>query len=324
MKKSNISVWVIFALATVFFGGRWVIAQTANTTATINKGEVIRVECADCDSVAWVQFGTAATITPTATAEPTATLVPPPPPEDTLTPTLTNTPTVEPTNTPEATPTEVQSGAALFTDGDKVMTMIDSITKGKFRSSPSYQEYLAAMLDGGGYAYDFVGPYNRPDSTWDSDTAASVGWQIDWWLQMAQSGNWFGTYAPDIVLIHAGTNGDAGSHANDLRDPDGNFKTVVDSFRAANPDVVIVVSTILGKPPLENQDPELIQDRLEDYNNELVTFATNHTTEQSPIVIVDGITGFDRSEHTDDNVHLNETGAEMLAQRWYQALVYGE
>ena len=78
-------------LVALMIGFQLSIAQTANTTATINKGEVIQVECADCDSVAWVQFGVAETITPTVqpteTPRPTATLVPPPPPEDTLTPT---------------------------------------------------------------------------------------------------------------------------------------------------------------------------------------------------------------------------------------------
>jgi hypothetical protein len=41
---------------------------------------------------------------------------------------------------------------------------------------------------------------------------------------------------------------------------------------------------------------------------------------ESPVVIVDQNLGFNTTEDTDDGVHPNRTGAEKIAQKWFEAI----
>lgn len=317
--KSNTVAYIFSGVTAVLLaGGSFAFGQV--NTIQLAGGEQVVVECLVPEATA------TETSEPTATQEATATGALP-----TVTSEPTDLPTATATIAATVTPTQAAGGGYIFTDGEtKIMLVGDSITRGESQSE-SYRYHLWNLLQAAGYTQiDFVGAEERPDravksggvdGTWDYDHSSFAGSQPDFIYQIMQfgqnavPGNWAATYQPDIVLIHLGTNGHLPNHTSDLSQADGDYLAIINEFRSANPNTVFFVSKIMGKA-VDNQT------WLASFNNALDGFAAANSTAQSPIIIVDNsqAVGFSTAVHTIDGTHLNEAGAALMAQQWFDAL----
>jgi lysophospholipase L1-like esterase len=107
-------------------------------------------------------------------------------------------------------------------------------------------------------------------------------------------------YDPDVVLLMLGT--------NDYSDPDATaagtaaqLKQIVDEIHAVNADVEIFVAII----PRTNKE-------MADYDAALQTMPD--------VTYVDQFSGFDPETMTDDGVHPNDIGSQLIADVYYAAL----
>lgn len=211
----------------------------------------------------------------------------------------------------------------------KVMAVGDSITRGWTQES-AYRYHLWRMFQFNNFTnIDFVGPYqtvensvkfpdtvslnDKQEPVWDVDHAGLPGWTAFEYLRDLKRQNWANTFQPDIVLIHLGTNGDLQSQINNLNQQDNNFTGLIEEFRAANPEVTIVIAQISHH--LNNPGHEL-----RDQFNQKLLALENLSTEQSKIIVVDQFSGFDATTHTFDNIHMNDAGGLKLARNWYFGL----
>lgn len=328
----------------------------------IDPGDRVYIVCDDCEGVtfneefSYVQgmqlvghyfdgtpFPLATeTPVPTETSQPVATATAEPlptetqPPTSTPIPAATETPLPTVTNTPEPQPTATQdpntSTGVFPTFPDrptKIYPLGDSITRGETQNS-SYRYHLVNSMTLAGVNFDMIGPVTSANKAvrfastvtddWDYHHGSYTGWQADFYLQTMTEQGWADVFVPDVVLIHLGTNGHIPNHINDLGDLNGDHFGIIQQFRSANPQTVFYISQIHGKADTPS-------DLLAEFNAEIAQFASTHSTNLSPIVVVDGSTGIDPGEilteagpHTVDGIHLNDAGAEILGSRFFEAM----
>lgn len=314
---------------------------------TIDYEQQIIVECADCD-LAISPLGDSViirgvlfpivTLAPTATIEPTdvpPTTVPTTPPTVTpepteAPPTVTSTavPTVTPTETdvPTISPTEQPATGGYFpvfaNRPTTIYTVGDSITRCETQAS-CYRYHLFNWMDEDGLNIDMLGSnrsrnravryYSTVTGTWDYDHGGFAGWQPDFYYQTMIDRGWADEFPADVVLLHLGINGHLPNHTSDLLSNDGDFLGIIQEFRRVNPEVVVYISKI-------HETTGVNPAWLANFNAAVDIFAENATTEQSPVVVVDGYTGLNPDDHTVDGVHLNDGGAILLASRFHAAM----
>lgn len=136
----------------------------------------------------------------------------------------------------------------------KIMCVGDSITNGYLlgvatESSEGYRLPLWESLSAGGYDVDFVGPVQRGTSALrDQDSAGYNGWAIDPDINGSVNA-WLATYAPDVMLLVAGTNDLAAydGAGNGISGPivAARMTALLAQIQAARPSVKI----LLGSPP---------------------------------------------------------------------------
>jgi acyl-CoA thioesterase-1 len=206
-----------------------------------------------------------------------------------------------------------------------IMPLGDSITEGQGNANgntprETWRRPLWQMLEDGGYSVDFSGTHHglRPTSgdpthfDFDLDNEAHSGFRADMikdqlpgWLNQAG--------APDIVLMHLGTNDFmAGqSVSSTVADIGG----IIDELRAANPNVTILLAQIIPAdyPQINNAD-------ITAFNAALPDLVSQKQESGSQIVLVDQNTGFDATTDTVDGIHPTPAGEEQMAQRWFTAL----
>ncbi|MBD3241384.1 MAG: hypothetical protein GF331_12415, partial [Chitinivibrionales bacterium] len=226
----------------------------------------------------------------------------------------------------------------------KVMPLGNSITECHDKPGvqpASYRCRLWHMVDSAGYALDFVGsrwgvmdeytPWPQPssqtaatcpDAGFDQDHEGHVAWRADELLRGSTNttygypdslARWVDAAAPDIVLVHIGTNDcwhsqSPSGTADDIRE-------IIDTLQAGNPHVIIILGQIL---PMADGDKNACVD---DLNALLPSVAAEKTTALSSIIVVDHNSGFDINSDSDDGVHPNESGEWKMAAVWYDALV---
>ena len=95
----------------------------------------------------------------------------------------------------------------------------------------------------------------------------------------------------------------------------GATESMIKAFREVNPRVTVLVAEVIpsGKLPKYAYLPEL--------NQALRKLAGRLDAPSQRVIAVDQAAGFDwRTDTIDDKVHPNETGAEKMAARWFEAL----
>ncbi len=192
----------------------------------------------------------------------------------------------------------------------RIMPVGDSITEGG-KSFSTYRVLLWEKLTAAGYAFEFIGS-KKSDSKQGPLAHEGYGGKNAEFLSVTAV-TYFKTHPADIVLIHAGHN-----YAADDR-PVGKIiaatEKMITSFRADNPNVTILLAQVItsGKLPKYSYIPEL--------NDAIAKLAERMNTAAQRIILVNQADGFDWNKDTiADHVHPNESGAEKMAAKWFDAL----
>ncbi|GGN53054.1 hypothetical protein GCM10010112_01530 [Actinoplanes lobatus] len=187
----------------------------------------------------------------------------------------------------------------------RIMPLGDSITVGV--GSPGRNGYridLQRRLRDAGLAVDFVGSH-RDGTAGDGDHEGVGGWTID--QIAAQVDQRLAESAPDVVLLHAGTN-------NITRSEDpvavaGKLSGLIDRVRLGAPRAHIYVAKIIGTSVASEEPANRA------YNALIPSVvaakdAMVHLVDQSTVA---GLDIYDRH-------HPNEFGYRKMSYTWYQAL----
>lgn len=196
----------------------------------------------------------------------------------------------------------------------RIMPLGDSITEGNWRQN-SYRRELWRMLAAAGYSVDFVGSsrMNRsffpPNPDFDRDHEGHWGWRID--EIRGRIEEWVSTAAPDVVLIHLGTNDiNRGEKPEDVA---AELCELIDAIRRVAPRAQVLVAGIIPAAGTEAQIARM---------NDVVRGLLRVRGPAGPRVrVVDQFTGFEVAADTYDGVHPNDAGDRKLAERWFDALV---
>jgi lysophospholipase L1-like esterase len=133
---------------------------------------------------------------------------------------------------------------------------------------------------------------------------------------------WCDSNKSDLVLMQFGTN----DVWND-RSPSAilaAYSTVLDDLRAANPNVILLVAQIT---PLNPSNCSACESRVAALNSQIPAWAASKSTAASPVLVVDLHSAFNaasytqNSMYTSDGVHPNVAGGQLIADKWYAALV---
>jgi lysophospholipase L1-like esterase len=167
-----------------------------------------------------------------------------------------------------------------------------------------------------GFEFDFVGSTdtnfsgtpNFPDQNFDRDHEGHWGWRVD--EINAQIQGWLGSYTPDVVLMHLGTNDAFQGQSTDSTI--GELTDLIGMLREDNDRVVVLLAKLI--PATMNQAG------LDALNGRFDALASSLTTATSPVVVVDQATGFNANGDTFDGIHPNEGGEQKMATKWLEAL----
>lgn len=197
----------------------------------------------------------------------------------------------------------------------KIMPLGDSITAGDTVFN-SYRRPLWLNLQAGNYKVDFVGGQrdNRngppPNPDFDQDHQGHGGRTTEWLYTYLKE--WAKKERPDVVLLHAGTN-----DLNQGKSPKSTFDglgQIIDSLRSVVPTVKVLVAQII--PAADN----ILNANVTTLNRLLPDLASQKSTAESTVLIVDLNSDFVRETDLDDDLHPNASGEKKMAARWYQAL----
>lgn len=211
----------------------------------------------------------------------------------------------------------------------------DSITNGG-RNYVGYRYDLYFNLLDAGYDIDFLGnnhtlsstegrgtPY--PDLYPDYDTTFDKDHDGYWGIKsseyLSQKLPAAAALAPEIAIINIGTNDIPGSgqSATNYQASMNNIGAIIDSLRAVNPDVKIVL-TQLTPPSTASPSFGAYGSKFPIFNQNVAELALTKSTAQSPIVVANQYAGFDPVAMTDDGIHPNKYGQRLMADRYYVAL----
>jgi len=206
-----------------------------------------------------------------------------------------------------------------------ILPLGDSITQARY-DQLSYRYPLWKLLLDAGKDINFIGTQNQTYNdtrSWpsynslpfDQDHEGHSGQTADWILDHLD--DYFPQYEElaDIVLIHLGTNDLLWTDDEPLTIKN-DLANVIDKLRTHNPSIKIVLAKIT---PFDYAGQFLGNDN--DFNATLDSLANEKSQDDSPVIIVDMATGFDIDEHTFDGLHPNAAGEELMAQRWFDALI---
>lgn len=183
----------------------------------------------------------------------------------------------------------------------KIMPLGDSITDGDF-----WRTTLTNKLADNGYDVTFVGSNGNNEGHW--------GMRV---CDLAAAGSlagWLDAVNPEIVMMHFGTN-DIFDDDKTTADVMAAYTTLINQMRDNNPNMIILVAKII---PLASYHT-LYNERVDAINAAIDGWASEMTTEQSPITIVDQHTGFTDAD-IGDGVHPSASGGLKMAEKWYEAL----
>jgi lysophospholipase L1-like esterase len=185
-----------------------------------------------------------------------------------------------------------------------ILCLGDSITQGG-NGYPSYRAQLVTKCSG--FPIAWVGTQT---TCYGGNPETTTPHEGHWGYTSAQINNLsasLSTTEADITLYCIGTN-DCGL-GYPVGDTLNHMAATIGYLRSANPNMVILIGTTLRSTGLH-----------EEFNLALASWVDTQSTTQSPVMLVDLRTGFDRPTMTYDTHHPNAIGEEFVAQRWFGAL----
>ncbi|MEZ4386287.1 MAG: GDSL-type esterase/lipase family protein [Candidatus Krumholzibacteriia bacterium] len=219
--------------------------------------------------------------------------------------------------------------ASLATATTAIMPLGDSITSGH-GGYASYRYPLWFDLLAQGHDVEFVGRldtvhggppnpevYPDYDTGFDRDHEGYWGWRTDEILTVAAGAAAAG--APDIVLIHLGTN-DIGQRGEvGLAAVGDNLRYIIALLRVFRPEVTILLAQVIPIGPGTHY--AFFAHLVEPMNAIIAAVAEEESTPESPVLLVDQHSGFDLATMMQpDGIHPNALGEARLAAVWQAAL----
>lgn len=238
------------------------------------------------------------------------------------------------------TKTDTAHQRFMLTAYDKNTTNIlclgNSITNG-VDTFNSYRRDLWQLLYAGNYNFDFIGSWSRhhagtdvPVPDFDMDNEGHSGWNFrdvlkppSWDNKRGNLYQWIKTYMPDIVLLELGTNDVF--QCRKTKDMLANLTEILNILRSKNKHIKIFLAQI---PPLGAQwaDKKLCgvnttyAEAIIELNKQILFYAKQHSTTQSPVIVVDQYTGINPATDMFDDIHPNTSGEKIMAERWFTAI----
>jgi lysophospholipase L1-like esterase len=131
----------------------------------------------------------------------------------------------------------------------------------------------------------------------------------------AELTSWCATDQADVVLMHFGTNDVWNNRpTQDILDA---YAGVLAALRQVVPNVIVFVAQLI---PMTPDNCGECNGRVQALNAAIPDWAAQHSTQDSPVCVVDQYSGFDTNVDTGDGVHPNITGSQKMADRWADAL----
>jgi len=194
-----------------------------------------------------------------------------------------------------------------------VLPLGDSITRGD--ASQGYRLNLWTQMVAGNNDVDLIGSldnggptgFDRQHEGHSGYTVQQVADALPGWLKRSS--------APDVVLLHIGTNDLTRSRVTQPAVMQGQLGRIIETLRARNPSVRIYVAQIVpARDAAANR-------RIVEYNGLVRQVASRYTTSRAPVTVVDMYTGFDRTaDLSADGIHPSRAGYRKMAARWYAAI----
>ena len=205
---------------------------------------------------------------------------------------------------------------------NKILPLGASRVEGARPEYESFRYELWKDLIDNNWTFDFIGTQSDNASyasygnkIFDIDHEGRGGWTSGQILDELNS--WLSeTGTPDIVLLSSPGGNDA-LEGLPYEDAVENINSIIDILQTNNPNVTIVIGQMApGRTDIMTAELTSFLDQMQ---QEVLNISTNQSTSTSQVIAVDMFTGFDDSFLADD-VHYNESGAEFIATRYYNAL----
>jgi hypothetical protein len=166
--------------------------------------------------------------------------------------------------------------------------------------------------------FDFVGGVTSgPDCGvpgYDEDLQAQSGIIVSN-LPASTYAGWFKAHPPDVILMHFGG---ADLLANmPIAGVMNAYSLALAQARIVNPHVRFFIAQ---HTPEDETGCTNCKVTVVELNADIVTWATQNTTLESPVTSVDLYTGIDPATDESDGVHLNDAGSQIVADRWFAAI----
>ncbi len=206
---------------------------------------------------------------------------------------------------------------------NKILPLESSRVEGARPEFESYRYELWKDLKENDWTFDFIGTQsdeaNYPTfnaMSFDIDHEGRSGWtsgqilsRLNGWLNQ--------TGAPDIVLFSSPGGNDILEGQN-YGQTISNINAIIDVLQTVNPNITIII-----EQPAQGRSDFMTLEFTNAFNQmrqDVLTIATDQTTENSQVIALDMFTGFNDT-YLADEVHYNEAGAEFIAIRYYNILV---
>ena len=218
---------------------------------------------------------------------------------------------------------ERSSPKPISTSINKIIHLGASRVEGAKPDFESYRYELWKDLKQNNWTFDFIGTQSDNASyssfngnEFDFDHEGRSGWTsgeilngLDDWLNQ--------TGAADIVLLSSPGGNDA-LQGLPYSQAVSNINAIIDVLQVDNPNVIIIIEQMApGRSDIMTSE---LTGFFEQMQQEVLSIASNQTTTTSQVIAVDLFTGFNDGLLADD-VHYNESGADFIADRYYNVLV---
>ena len=197
----------------------------------------------------------------------------------------------------------------------RILPLGDSITRGT-TGHWSYRRNLEAALIGADCSFDLVGNEFGPDSgpgaaLVDRDHEGHGGFRTD--QIRAELDDWLIGNEPDWVLLHIGTNDTL--QGTSISAALTHIGGIIDLLRDANPNVGILLAQVIPNRPANEAAVVALNDGI------ATLAAQKNQPSTSPVIVVDHYSGYSTFTHNYDEVHPNDAGEAIMAERWADALL---
>ena len=197
----------------------------------------------------------------------------------------------------------------------RIWPLGDSITRGRI-DHWSYRRDLEAALTGANCAFNFVGSASGPssgpgDPLVDRDHDGHSGLRTD--EIRNRMDNWMPGNDHDWALVHVGTNDVL--QGTSITAARANIAGIIDNLRGANANVGILLAQVIPNLPENEADVAALNDAIAS------VAAEKDQPSVSPVIVVDHYSGYSTFVHNYDQIHPNDAGEAVMAQRWFEALL---